>query len=1188
MKRNHLNNRWARSLLFITAIFLLGAVGFIQPHAAEKVIKHLAFNTKESGNLMGSIPIVGSSNNSLGLQSLNLIRSLQGTTPKAPLYKPGEVLVKFKPSTARTTSKTILNNLNMHAVKYYKSVDVHLTRTPPRISVEEAVARLKKDQSVYYAEPNYVYYATETVPNDPDYGLQWGLHNTGQTGGTTDADIDAPEAWDLHTGSGEVVIAVIDTGVDYNHVDLADNMWTNQGEIPGDGIDNDGNGYVDDVHGINAIEGSGDPMDDAEDVYHGTHCAGIIAAVGNNNIGISGVCWSAKIMALKFLDEQGVGSTSDVIECIEYLLDMKKNHGVNVKASSNSWGGIAYSTALEDAINAAKDSDILFIAAAGNAGSDNDIFQFYPASLYCLNIISVAASDDMDELASFSNFGHNSVDVAAPGVDILSTKLGDDYQYLSGTSMAAPHVAGLAGLICARYPEISYSEVKEKIVRTVDEKSNLEDSIASRGRINAFRALTVESTPGLFIYSLTPAFTTYGDETIIEGTQLGATQGAGYVTFFDNVRAPVISWSDRQIVCTVPEGCQSGPVSVTTNEGLQSNKKTFNLSGSISGRVSETTTGKGLGGVLVTVFVTEEERLWPLIFQIVPTDARGEYSITGLPTRDDYYVLTLNYQGYIDEYYQDSLNAENATLVRVEAPYDTPDINFALEVGGTISGRVYKDDTPSEGLQAVVLAIVPVIPYARTASTDEVGNFALTGLPTGRCIVIAQNLYEDDYPILEIYNNAPTLASDNIEPVGVIAGEETTGIDIGMPPAVEISGSVTIDNDDAIVRIAAYDPLSYSTPSPLGTFFYDDSSVKGSGNYHLSRLHPEGSFIIEAQSDDNSYSEFFDDVTHPYAAQLVTPTRSDIDFDFLQPGSIEGYITAESAFLSVEDLTIAVYDHTTGKIESSNVQWLDSSGKYMVDSLPPKAYRVKVFSAGTNCESKTSDVVTLSEGGSATVNFTLNQLSVPTARVEVGKGWGSVGDTITIPVYLINFQGQYPCSELTLSFDTVKLQLTGISDSHLTGIRDSLGIINSSGVCEVSAYFDLDIPTSGTILNLEFTIIDGEPGEAIPLNLVVSPGAPVFEAVSGNIAINIPCLLSKIYGDTSEEAELLRHFRDVTLHNTLGGQEIIKLYYEWSPTIVRAMEEDEEFKEEIKTLADEILPLIRLRFENARIQRKED
>ena len=507
MKRNCLKSDLGRSLFFLIAFFLLIVLGVIQPYASEDVVHYTSSDILAKNKVMGLRPMVSSRNEklpdmfpkpsalskklqqleqnpqylkaplpaervlsrpfseSLALkegrernvdqESSDVPARFRGVVSREFPHEPDEVLVKFKPYTSSSASEFVLSTIGMQKVKHYELVDVHLTKTSPGMKVKEAIETLKKNPAVEYAEPNYVWHASATLPNDPDFGLQWGLHNTGQTGGTNDADIDAPEVWDLETGSSDVVIAVIDTGVDYNHVDLADNMWTNPGEIPGDAIDNDGNGYVDDVYGINSIGGSGDPMDDAADVYHGTHCAGIIAGVGNNSTGITGVCWTAKIMALKFLNEGGSGWTNDAIECIEYMVNMKNTYGVNVKVSSNSWGGGGYSTALEDAINLAGDSGIIFVASAGNAGSNNDISPHYPDSYDCLNIISVGASDHNDALAGFSQYGYNSVDVAAPGVSIWSAKEGDDYQYLGGTSMAAPHVSGLAGLIFSNNPAYS-------------------------------------------------------------------------------------------------------------------------------------------------------------------------------------------------------------------------------------------------------------------------------------------------------------------------------------------------------------------------------------------------------------------------------------------------------------------------------------------------------------------------------------------------------------------------------------------------------------------------------------------------------------------------------------------------------------------------------------------------------------
>ena len=239
-----------------------------------------------------------------------------------------------------------------------------------------------------------------------------------------------------------MVVGVIDTGIDYKHEDLAANIWINPGEIPDNGIDDDNNGYVDDIHGINSITGSGDPMDDH---YHGTHCAGIIGAVGDNGKGITGVNWTVKIIGIKFVSG-GFGLDSDAVESINYAVGLR-NRGVNIRVLSNSWGGGGYSQSLLDAINQANTSGILFVAAAGNNSSDNDASLFYPASYDTLNVLAVASTDHNDNLSSFSNYGATTVDIAAPGSSILSTYPNNNYYSTSGTSMATPHVAGAAALL---------------------------------------------------------------------------------------------------------------------------------------------------------------------------------------------------------------------------------------------------------------------------------------------------------------------------------------------------------------------------------------------------------------------------------------------------------------------------------------------------------------------------------------------------------------------------------------------------------------------------------------------------------------------------------------------------------------------------------------------------------------------
>ena len=359
-----------------------------------------------------------------------------------------------------------------------------LVRLDGDIGVQDAIARLRRDSAVLYAEPNYIVRAART-PDDPRFGELYGLHNTGQTGGTPDADIDAPEAWDISVGSADVVVGVVDTGVDEGHEDLAANMFVNPGEIAGNGIDDDGNGVADDVHGFNAIDGSGNATDDNG---HGSHVSGTLGAVGDNATGITGVSWQVRIMALKFLSASGSGTLADAIAAIDYAV-AQKNAGVNLRVLSSSWGGGGFSQALLDAIEAAGDADILFVATAGGASSDNDVTPSFPASYEADSIVAVAATDDADELASFSNFGATSVDLGAPGVSILSTTPGNSYSVFSGTSMATPHVSGAAALVLSVDPGLDTAAVKSILLDTGDPVPALDGITVSGRRLNAASAL---------------------------------------------------------------------------------------------------------------------------------------------------------------------------------------------------------------------------------------------------------------------------------------------------------------------------------------------------------------------------------------------------------------------------------------------------------------------------------------------------------------------------------------------------------------------------------------------------------------------------------------------------------------------------------------------------------------------------
>ncbi|MBN2513780.1 MAG: S8 family serine peptidase [Sedimentisphaerales bacterium] len=413
---------------------------------------------------------------------------VQSVTPDIEMVNgkaavPGEVLVSFRPGRAGKIPG-IRNKMKAKELKVIRKTGVHRWRLESKKSVAQAIKELSANPDVKYAEANYLVYAA-AVPNDPLQGKLWGLHNTGQTGGTPDADIDAPEAWNIVTGSDQVVVGLIDSGVDYMHPDLAANIWTNEAERNGiAGVDDDNNGYMDDIYGWDFLSDDNDPYDETG---HGTHCAGTIGALGNNASGVAGVNWNVKIMALKFLNAQNMGNTADAIEAIDYAA-MMRQRGVNIALTSNSWGGTAFSQALLDAVAAARQAGMLFVAAAGNGNIDTDITPNYPSSFDLDNIISVAATDHHDQRASFSNWGAVSVDLGAPGVDIWSTIRGNGYLVYSGTSMAAPHVAGVAALAWSMAPGSSYTQIRDAILTGVD-PVNMDQPTATGGRLNAFNTL---------------------------------------------------------------------------------------------------------------------------------------------------------------------------------------------------------------------------------------------------------------------------------------------------------------------------------------------------------------------------------------------------------------------------------------------------------------------------------------------------------------------------------------------------------------------------------------------------------------------------------------------------------------------------------------------------------------------------
>lgn len=341
------------------------------------------------------------------------------------------------------------------------------------VSVSDALAWYEAQAGVDFAQRDAII-ATSKTANDYYASQQWAL-----------SAIGAPTAWDYTTGSSQIIVAVVDTGVDYNHPDLAANIWKNTGEIAGNGRDDDGNGYTDDYYGYNFNGANSNPMDDNG---HGTHVAGTIGAIGNNSTGAAGINWNVRIMSLKFMSSSGSGYTSAAVQAINYAVRM------GAKVINNSWGGGTYDQALATAIQYAQSRGVIVVNAAGNNGVNVDSSPSYPASLNGANVLTVAATDQNGNLASFSNYGAGTVDIAAPGVTILSTYTSGRYAYMSGTSMATPHVAGAAALLWSRNPSWNYSQVINALLSSTTASANLFGKVGA-GVLNIGRAVQVSAAP---------------------------------------------------------------------------------------------------------------------------------------------------------------------------------------------------------------------------------------------------------------------------------------------------------------------------------------------------------------------------------------------------------------------------------------------------------------------------------------------------------------------------------------------------------------------------------------------------------------------------------------------------------------------------------------------------------------------
>ena len=477
----------------------------------------------------------------MGLSSMAAVGAFKDEAQADPddEYVPGELLVKFKDDVSDDDIKDSKKAVDAKELKNFKGLGIGHWKLGDDYDVEKALKEFEKnkyDDIIEFAEPNY-YGCIDDFPTDPMRAEQWSMHNVGQTGGTIDADIDMLEFWNSPAESSAVVVAVIDTGVDYTHPDLDGVIWTNPGETAGNGLDDDGNGWVDDIHGYDFFNNDGDPLDDHG---HGSHCAGVIAAERDNNEGVAGMSGKTKIMAVKWLNAGGSGSVTGAISAINYASSFTKDGGKLVKITSNSWKVGQKSRALEAAI---KSSGALFVSSAGNSGSSQ--FQ-YPAAYSLDNIISVAATDHKDALASFSNYGSSWVDLGAPGVSVYSCYKDHGYTWMSGTSMSAPHVAGAAALVWSKSSGNTIAETKAAIMNNVESETALASITVSGGKLNIQKIFSSSSLPsdstgpgavsGLTVdtgikteYTLTLTWTSVTDDTPT-GTEAAYVYDVRYLT----------------------------------------------------------------------------------------------------------------------------------------------------------------------------------------------------------------------------------------------------------------------------------------------------------------------------------------------------------------------------------------------------------------------------------------------------------------------------------------------------------------------------------------------------------------------------------------------------------------------------------------------------------------------------------
>jgi subtilisin family serine protease len=611
---------------------------------------------------------------SVALWLLPIAGGAQDRTPIGGDYVAGELLVGFVAGASSEDEDSAVRSVGAFKAT---AVTASLRKLQLGKGRESAViSALRKNPKVRFAEPNYIVHAIQTVPNDPSFGQLWAMRNTGQavngTSGTAGADISATPAWDISTGTRSVVVGDVDTGIDYNHQDLAANVWSNPG-----GVGSCAAG----THGYNAITTTCEVMDDNN---HGSHTAGTIGAVGNNGVGVAGVNWTTSLMGLKFLDKNGSGSLANAISAIDFAVTAKNKGQANVRALNNSWGGGGFSQALLDEINKAGANDILFVAAAGNNSLNHGIFSGYPCDYGywngAANVVCVAASDQNDNLASFSDYG-TGVHLAAPGTNVYSTIPGNAYAYYNGTSMATPHVTGAAALILS-VCNINTAGVKNAILNNVDTPAGLSGLVMTNGRLNLNKAIrSCAPTAPDFSISASPA-----SQTVTQGSSTSYTVTIARTGGFTG--AVTLNASGLAAGVTATFSTNPIPATATTSTMTVATSSTTPVASS-----TLTITGTGTGVPTHSTTVT-------LVVQAPPTP---DFSISASPSSQ-----TLN-QGASTSY--------TVTIARTGGFADTVTLTTSgLPAGATVSYSA--NPIPANSTTSTMTVA--------TASTTPTGSYTLT------------------------------------------------------------------------------------------------------------------------------------------------------------------------------------------------------------------------------------------------------------------------------------------------------------------------------------------------------------------------------------------------------------------------------------------------------------------------------